>query len=185
MNVKLWFSTVVAVTLVGQSALAQLPQANVPGLDAALTRLFGNNNAFTATATARLLDEKETETMSMPMGGSLTQEIWATKDLGIDMAAYGQLHESLMATNPFGGASMGTEMKKVDGLPVLTERTVTMMGNATKAREEVTSIEQKEAPAGHYDVPAGFTEKPFDPMAEMEKGMRGKGAREGRGPRGG
>jgi len=71
MNVKLWISTIVAVTLVGQSALAQLPQANVPGLDAALTKLFGNNNAFTATATARLLDEKETETMSMPMSYAL------------------------------------------------------------------------------------------------------------------
>src|SRR5688572_19831073 len=71
MNVKLWFSTVVAVALVGQSALAQLPQANVPGLDAALTKLFGNNNAFTATATARLLDEKEAETMSMPMSYAL------------------------------------------------------------------------------------------------------------------
>ena len=68
MNVKLWISTVVAVIFVGQSAFAQLPQANVPGLDAALTKLFGNNNAFTATATARLVDEKETETMSMPMG---------------------------------------------------------------------------------------------------------------------
>jgi hypothetical protein len=71
MNVKLWLSTVIAVTLVGQSAVAQLPQANVPGLDAALTRLFGSNNAFTATATARLLDEKETETMSMPMSYAL------------------------------------------------------------------------------------------------------------------
>jgi hypothetical protein len=71
MNVKLWISTVVAVTLAGQSAVAQLPQANVPGLDAALTKLFGNNNAFTATATARLLDEKETETMSMPMSYAL------------------------------------------------------------------------------------------------------------------
>jgi len=67
MNVKLWVSTVVAVILIGQAGLAQLPQANVPGLDAAMTKLFGNNNAFTSTATARLLDEKETETMSMPM----------------------------------------------------------------------------------------------------------------------
>jgi len=71
MNVKLWFSTVVAVVLAGQSALAQLPQTQLPGLDAAMTKLFGNNNAFTATATARLLDEKETETMSMPMSYAL------------------------------------------------------------------------------------------------------------------
>ena len=73
MNVKLWFSTVVAAALAGQSALAQLPQANIPGLDAAMTKLFGNNNAFTATATARLLDEKETETMSMPMTYALLE----------------------------------------------------------------------------------------------------------------
>jgi len=71
MNVKLWFSTVAVVTVVGQSALAQLPQTQLPGLDVAMTKLFGNNNAFTANATARLLDEKEAETMSMPMTYSL------------------------------------------------------------------------------------------------------------------
>jgi len=71
MNVKLWFSTVVAAALACQSARAQLPQTQLPGLDAAMTKLFGNNNAFTATATARLIDEKETETMSMPMNYAL------------------------------------------------------------------------------------------------------------------
>lgn len=67
MNLKALISGAVAIAFAGQSALAQLPQAQVPGLDAAMAKLFGNNNAFTATATARLLDEKGAETMSMPM----------------------------------------------------------------------------------------------------------------------
>jgi hypothetical protein len=67
MNFKLWSSALVAISIASQAALAQLPQAQMPGLDAAMARLFGNNNAFTATATARLLDDKQNETMSMPM----------------------------------------------------------------------------------------------------------------------
>jgi hypothetical protein len=51
-----------------QPAFAQMPQGQVPGLDAAMAKLFGNNSAFSATATARLLDDKGQETMLMPMG---------------------------------------------------------------------------------------------------------------------
>jgi hypothetical protein len=77
---------------------------------------------------------------------------------------------------------MAAEMKKVDGIPVLTERTRSMMGSDAKSRDEVLSIEQKEPPEGHYDVPAGFTEKPFDPMADSGMGPR---MGPGRGRRGG
>ncbi|NOT30612.1 MAG: DUF4412 domain-containing protein [Planctomycetes bacterium] len=124
-----------------------------------------------------------TMTMSMPMGGSMTQEIWATQDVAIDAASMQEMQTAFLSAMPMVGATMASEMKKVVGLPVLSERTMVMMGNESKGREEVTSIEQKEAPAGLYEVPAGFTEKPFDPMGEGG-GMGPKMGR-GHGPRGG
>lgn len=124
-----------------------------------------------------------TMTMSMPMGASVTQEIWATKDITIDPAAH-EMRISFLSADPMVGAAMASEMRKVDGVPVLSETTMVVMGNESMSREEVTSIEQKEAPAGFYDVPAGFTEKPFDPMAEGG-GMGPKMGGRGHGPRGG
>lgn len=64
----------------------------MPGLDAAMAKLFGNNNAFTATATARLVDEKGNETMSMPMtyallDGKIRSEIDMTQVTSKDMPA--------------------------------------------------------------------------------------------------
>jgi len=112
---------------------------------------------------------KYTMTMSMPMGGSSTQEMWVTKDVAPKQAGWQDMYCSLMATHPFA-ASLAAEMKKIDGLPVLIERTQNMMGSEMKSKEQVVSIETKEPAADLYELPKGFTEKPFDPMAEMSKG---------------
>ncbi|HTF90895.1 MAG TPA: DUF4412 domain-containing protein [Planctomycetota bacterium] len=105
-----------------------------------------------------------TQTMPMPMGGGITQEIWATKDVQADTAALNDLFATAMSTG-MGGAAMANEYKKIQGFPVLVERTQSMMGQSFKSREEVKSIETKDAPEGSYDVPKDFTAKPFDPMA--------------------
>jgi hypothetical protein len=115
--------------------------------------------------------------MSMPGGANITQEIWATKELPIDATSLQEMRATILSANPMGGSALSTEMQKVDGLPVLTERTMSVMGNEAKTTEEVTSIEQKDALAGHYDVPEGFTEKPFDPMAGMGMAAGGRGRR--------
>lgn len=117
-----------------------------------------------------------TMTISMPMGGPSTQEMWVVKDIGVDLATWREMAATLLATNPMMGG-MAEEMKKIEGFPVLTERT--MMGS--KAREAVLSIEKKEAPAGLYDLPAGLTEKPF----ELEGMMGGPGHARGHRPPGG
>jgi hypothetical protein len=119
-----------------------------------------------------------TMTMAMPMG-STTQEMWATKDVAGDLTGWRDMYAAMMARNPFAG-SMAAEMKKVEGLVVLSETTQTMMGSSSKSREAVLSVEEQEAPAGHYDLPQGYTEKAFDPMAGMPMGGPGK-----RAPRGG
>jgi hypothetical protein len=117
-----------------------------------------------------------TLTTSMPMGGSSTQEMWVTKEIGVDPAAWQEMFAALLSVNPMGGGMAG-EMKKVDGFPVLVEHTQKIMNSEIKSREAVLSVEQKEAPADFYDVPKDYTEKPFDPMAGM---MAGHGGHAGR-----
>lgn len=125
---------------------------------------------------------KYTLTMTMGMGGSMTQVMWVTKDIGTDRTGWQEMLSAQVASNPFA-SGMAAEMKKIDGMAVQVERTMSMMGSESKSTENVLSVEVKEAPAGHYDVPEGYTEKPFDPMAGMMGG--GPHGRGGRPPRGG
>lgn len=122
-----------------------------------------------------------TMTMTLPMGATMTQETWVTTEIAGDQAGWQEMYGAMMSANP-AGAGMAAEMKKLAGFPVLTERTQTVMSSEVKSREAVVSVEHKEPAAGLYDVPAGYTEKAFDPMGQM--GQRRMGA-PGRGPRGG
>ncbi len=112
---------------------------------------------------------KYTMTVTMPMGGGITQDLWATKDIKFDSAAFNELFGAMMST-AMGGSAMATELKKIDGFVVLTERVQKMMGQSIKSRDEVTKVDTKDAPDGLYDVPKDFTEKPFDPMADSPMG---------------
>ena len=92
--------------------------------------------------------------------------MWVTKDILADRAGWQEMYATMISSNPFTSA-MAAEMRKIDGLPVLVE-TTRMMGTVeVKSREAVTSALEQEPAAGFYDVPAGFTEKPFDPLASM------------------
>ncbi|MBI5363243.1 MAG: DUF4412 domain-containing protein [Planctomycetes bacterium] len=124
-----------------------------------------------------------TVAMTGPMGASFTQEMWVTKDVAVDPAALKAMQETLMSVSMMA-APMAAEMKKLDGLVLVLERTQKVMGAEIKSKEEVTAIEQKEPAAGLYDLPEGFTEKPFDPMSDpsMKGGMGGM--RGGMGPKG-
>lgn len=55
----------------GRMACAQVTAGASPGLNAALVRLFGNVNAFTAQLHIRMTDGQGTETLSAPMKFSL------------------------------------------------------------------------------------------------------------------
>ena len=100
------------------------------------------------------------------MGVGFTHEIWATKDVQIDRTAFDELSSAMMSL-VIGGATMAAEYKKVEGLPVLVQRTQTMeTGGTVKSREEVTLVESKDAPEGWYDVPKDFIEKPYQALSD-------------------
>jgi hypothetical protein len=65
----------VFVAWTGFSAAAQMPGSGSPtGMDAAMIKLFGNVNAFTAKANVQVLDKEKKETTSVPLGFSLLDQ---------------------------------------------------------------------------------------------------------------
>jgi hypothetical protein len=113
--------------------------------------------------------KKYTFSMQMMMGAGSTQDIWTTKDITMDASAYLEMQRMLAELIP-GGASVIDEMKKMDGVPVLSEKTRKVMGASVKERDELVSVAQKDAPAGTFEMSKEYTEKPFD---LMQMGMGG------------
>lgn len=113
-------------------------------------------------------------TTTSPQGMASKEEVWTTKEVGVDLAAYMDMSRQIASMRP-GGAAMADEMRKLDGITVMANRVRTMNGAEIKSHEELTSVEQKDAPAGSFEVPADYTQKPFDPMSEMRaRGPMGK-----------
>ena len=99
----------------------------------------------------------------MGMNMPLKMEIWASKDLGIDMNIYKKFYRETLSLNPMT-KDIVEDFQKMEGFPVLTKVSMSMMGSEMKYQEEVISVEKKAAPQGTYDVPQGFTKADFNPM---------------------
>jgi hypothetical protein len=92
---------------------------------------------------------------------------WAAEVDGYDPSTFNDMYVHLNSLQP-GMASAVEELAKIDGFVVAQESVITMMGNDIKSSEQALSIEKATAPAGTYDPPEGYTEKPFDFMASMQ-----------------
>jgi len=97
--------------------------------------------------------------LSNPEGLRLDTTIWASKDIA-SHEAYNRLAASLAALQP-GAAEWARKLEQIEGFPVLQETDVTMGGSRFKTREELISVETLNAPAGAYEIPAGYTARPF------------------------
>ncbi len=92
---------------------------------------------------------------------TITADVWATKDVVVDGASWNSMNGAATSFM-LSGPDMSAELAKIQGLPVLVERTHTTGDKTLKFTEEVTSVESKDAPEGAYDVPKDYTEmKPF------------------------
>jgi hypothetical protein len=99
---------------------------------------------------------------------SMKSTMWVTKVAGYDPEAFNSMYVHLNSLQP-GMADAVKEMGKIDGLVVEQQGLMTMMGNEVGTSEKTISIDNMDAPAGTYDPPAGYTEKPFDFMAKMQR----------------
>ena len=97
--------------------------------------------------------------ISNPSGLHLDTTIWASKDIG-SYQACNRLSASLTALQP-GSGELARKLEQIEGFPVLQESEVQMGGSRFKTREELVAMETRDAPAGSYEVPAGYTAQPF------------------------
>jgi Domain of unknown function (DUF4412) len=90
-----------------------------------------------------------------PAGLRLETTFWASKDIAAHPAVT-RLNASIAALQP-GSADWSLKLGQIEGFPVLQEADVTMGNSRFKTREELIAVETKDAPAGAYDPPAGYT----------------------------
>lgn len=90
--------------------------------------------------------------------------VWAGPVPGVDAAQFKLLTRTLAALMP-GDGRWVEELMKIDGVPVLRE--VTFKGSTTKNREELVQVETKPAPAGTFDLPAGYRKVDYNPMTAV------------------
>jgi len=89
------------------------------------------------------------------MGGEMKSEAWATEDIKIDYGFYFTAANAMLAGQP-GFEKIIQEMRKVKGVIVLQTGTMKMMGADVTSTTELLECTDKDAPAGSYDIPAGY-----------------------------
>ncbi|MFQ6039076.1 MAG: DUF4412 domain-containing protein, partial [Candidatus Aminicenantales bacterium] len=98
---------------------------------------------------------------SMP----ITLVLWTSKDLGIDADMYKKFYTETLSLNPMFKGFV-EEFTKMEGYPVRTEFTMSMMGAEQKYWEEVVSVEKSQPPEGTYDLPEGYTKTAYNPFQQ-------------------
>jgi len=101
---------------------------------------------------------KYIETIEMGMG-NIRSEIWATPDIKIDKDLYAKFSAGMMAQIPGVSQNMGTlmkEIKKIDGVQVLTTQTTQMMGQSMNSSTELLEYKEGTAPADAFKLPTRY-----------------------------
>jgi hypothetical protein len=93
--------------------------------------------------------------MDMGMAGKTNSEAWATEDLKIDYSLYFTSANAMLASQP-GFDKIVKEMQKVKGVIVFSTAKVSVMGADMTSTTELLECSEKAAPAGNYDIPAGY-----------------------------
>ena len=95
--------------------------------------------------------------LDIDMGGmgKTVGEVWATEELKVDYAMAYTMANGMMASMP-GFEKILAEMKRIKGVVVYQTTTVKVMGAEIKSTTELLEAGNKDAPAGHYEIPAGY-----------------------------
>jgi hypothetical protein len=144
-----------------------------PGMADQMAQMMKMDAKVTPTEETKKIGEWTARRFDVAISSAMMQmkmQVWASKDLKLDYGKFNTLFENIQLLSP-GMDAMVQEMRKIDGYQVASETTMTMMGNNVKMTETTLSVEDGAAPAGTYDPPAGYAEKPFDfmKMQQMKK----------------
>lgn len=141
----------------GEAAVAQLAknmELNAQVTPGSETRKIGSWNARRVDVAIR-----------SAMGMTIDTTMWVSKDLDV-YQPLNQLASTVASLQP-GAAAWARQLEQLDGFPVLQESNVSVVGTHFKTREELVSAATRDAPAGIYEPPAGYTARPFNPLAQM------------------
>jgi len=100
-------------------------------------------------------------TMSNAMGLQMTIELWTTTALEIDIENYKRMTLEMAAAQAMGNDWV-KKILEIEGFPVLREMTVAMGEYEMVTREELFSVETREAPEGTYLPPPDYELEPLD-----------------------
>ena len=145
-----------------------------PGMAEQMTAMMTFEATVTATDEYKTIGEWKARRYDIEMTSqmmTMTATWWATTDVNLDQEAFGRMYEQVVSMQP-GMADVSDEMRKIKGLVVEQDTTITMtmMGdNSFQTSERTTAVEDLDPPPGTYDPPADYTEKDFDFMATMQK----------------
>jgi hypothetical protein len=95
--------------------------------------------------------------ISSPQGLHIDTTIWASKDVA-SYQAFNRMAASIAALQP-GSSDWARQLEQVEGFPVLQEANVNMGGTRFKTVEELVSVQAQQAPAGAYEIPAGYAKQ--------------------------
>jgi hypothetical protein len=109
-------------------------------------------------------------TMSSPMV-TISSALWATTELDIDRAAYDELTRQIVSLQP-GMEGLVEKLRAVDGFVVETQSVTRMSGSSevgVTRSERTVSVDTAQPPAGTYDPPADYEQRPFNLMAALQQ----------------
>lgn len=95
-------------------------------------------------------------------GMKIASTLWVSKDVP-GWSALNRLTATLAALQP-GSESWVRALEQIEGFPVLREDQVDAMGARFGTREELLSIETRDANPGTYEPPAGYQQAPYNPL---------------------
>src|SRR6185436_8828116 len=95
-------------------------------------------------------------------GMKIASTLWVSKDVQ-GWSALNRLAATLAALQP-GSASWVSALEKLEGFPVLREDRVEAMGARFNTREELITVETRDASPTTYEPPAGYKQAPFNPL---------------------
>lgn len=141
----------------GENAEAKEAMAKVPGF--MKNMMQGMSAKVTDTGETKTINgwncRKYLVEMNMGMAGTTSSESWATEDLKIDYLKYFTAASAMMASMP-GFENIIQEMRKIKGFVVYQTTKSKMMGGEVGSTTELLEASEKAAPAGTYDLPAGY-----------------------------
>jgi len=101
---------------------------------------------------------------------AMKMKVWASTDVPFDVNAFNsKIWGNLVKGQMMMDDASVKEMAKIKGFQIATETTGDIMGAKMRSTTEVVEITKKDAPAGIYSVPAGFTKTATLSMDALQK----------------